>query len=190
MDFSKSGIVKLMSKQKGFAPISILGISLVLFVVVAGGWLFSTNRSLESKNNQLEKDLIFYKNTDLGKEVEILKLKLDAKDKDLSETKKSLDASQDLLNKLQPKVKTIPKITEVLLFMMQTKHNDSMPCYSETDKTKTKQALTNFGDSKWTELWDKFISDVKPEQNCTSSPALFKQAVDYGLNKILENSKY
>lgn len=176
--------------QRGFVPISILGIILVFFAIIAGSWMFSTNRSLESKNNQLEKDLIFYKNTDLGKEVEILKLKLDAKDKDLSETKKSLDVSQDLLNKLQPKVKTIPKITEILSLMIQTTHNDSMPCYSEEDKTKTKQALTNFGDSKWTELWDKFISDVKPEQNCTSSPTLLKQAIDYGLNKTLENSKY
>lgn len=177
-------------KRKGLASISILGISLVLFVVIAGAWLFSTNRSLEAENNQLEKDLIFYKNTDLGKEVEILKLKLDAKDKDLSETKKSLDASQDLLNKLQPKVKTIPKITEVLLLMIQTTQNDSMPCYSEADKTKTKQALINFGDSKWSDLWDKFISDVKPEQNCSRSLELFKQAVDYGLDKILEISRY
>src|SRR3990172_584925 len=87
--------------------ISILGIvsSVVLFMNFKSekARLNDAEASLESlkgKNNELEKELIFYKNTDLGKEIEIVNLKLDQSEAAQTE-------AEDSLNSLRVKVDKI-----------------------------------------------------------------------------------
>ena len=85
-------------------PLFILSIVILL---AAAGMFFSQNRSLNNKLgtsqqalNEAEKALIYYKNTDLAKEVELLQLKLVAAQKDLV-------ASQNDATTAKARVKTL-----------------------------------------------------------------------------------
>lgn len=67
---------------------------IVVLLLFTSGYLLFKNQSLEKslieakdKSAELEKDLIYYKGTDFVKEAEILRLKLDAAEKELAATK-------------------------------------------------------------------------------------------------------
>lgn len=132
--------------------------------------------SLKDEKTKLEKDLIFYKNTDLAKEVEILNLKLKTVEEDLTSTKATLA-------KLQKGVTGIPKITHIASMMMETFGKQPPNCFSATDKASISQELNLLGDKGWISKWEDFINDTDAK-NCSMSPDKLEQAVNYGLTKI------
>ena len=137
--------------------------------------------SLRGENNELEKELIFYKNTDLGKELEIVNLKLDQSE--AAQTK-----AEDSLNSLRVKVDKIPSYANIISLMTETAGKQPPECYSVADKQKIAGELQKLGDENWEGLWSQFI-DNTVSSNCSNSPDLLFKAVDYGLTKIIENTK-
>lgn len=183
------------NSSKNFLVIGLVVITVVLLIAVV--YLFMNSQSLSRGNKtlteqntflqtqvsslkdekaQLEKDLIYYKNTDLAKEVEILSLKLKTSEEDLATTKVALD-------KLKTGVSSIPRITTVLSMMMTTFGKQSPNCYSASDKANIQQELTAIGDSALNNLWSDFINDTI-SANCSFSPNLLEKAINYGLTKI------
>src|SRR3972149_8845482 len=70
--------------------------------------------NLMSKNNELEKELIFYKTGDLAKELEIVNLKLQQSDEKLQATKKTLSKAESDLFNFRAELSKIPKIAYIL----------------------------------------------------------------------------
>lgn len=162
--------------------ISILSIVSAILLFSAIYFFFANQSSQklleesETQNSQLEKDLIFYKNTDLAKEVEILNLKLKTAEEDLATTNVALD-------KLKADVSSIPKIARIASMMMATFGQQPPNCFSANDKTNINQELEAFGDREWISKWEDFINDTDAK-NCSMSPDKLEQAVNYGLSKI------
>src|SRR3989344_1300345 len=181
------------SPSKTRIALVLTGIIAVGGVMVAG-FLFMKNQSLSSdltttinnlaqskeKSVQLEKDLIFYKSTDLAKEVEILNLKLKTGEEELVTT-------QANLTKLQADVSSSPKIANIASMMMATFGQQPPNCFSATDKANINQELAAFGDREWISKWEDFINDTD-SKSCSMSPDKLEQAVNYGLNKISQIS--
>src|SRR3989344_9313699 len=182
------------SPSKTRIALVLTGIIAVGGVMVAG-FLFMKNQSLSSdltttinnlaqskeKSVQLEKDLIFYKSTDLAKEVEILNLKLKTGEEELASTK-------DTLSKLQVATDDIPNIARTASMMMSTFGKQPPNCFSATDKTNIIQELNALGDGEWISKWEDFINDTD-SKSCSMSPDKLEQAVNYGLTKISEAVK-
>lgn len=162
----------------------------VIILLLITGYLFSKNQSLEKsvvdvkeQNTKIEKDLIFYKNTDLAKEVEILNFKLKDSDEKYEESKKKQSTAETNLNTLRQSLSTIPKVTTALSMMMKTFGKQPPDCYSASDKANIKQELTAVGDSALNNFWNEFISSTASE-NCSFSPNLLEKTINYGLGKI------
>lgn len=169
--------------KKGFALPLVLFAVFVLVMVVGVVYYASrlnseaadAKRSLEQvkgEKNQLEKDLIYYKNTDLGKEVELLNLKLQNSQEKLAGAQRQLEKTAE-----------IPKITNIISMMMATFAKQPPDCYSQADKSKIEQGLSAIGDARWVELWGQFINNTS-SANCGSGPESLYRAVDHGLGKI------
>lgn len=185
--------------------IPVIGLGLIVAVLlIAAGYLFVNTQSLSRENKtfanqnsifqtqisnlkdektRLEKDLIFYKNTDLAKEVEILNLKLKDSEDKYEESKKKLSATEANLNTLRQNISTIPKITTALSMMMTTFGKQPSDCYSASDKASIQQMLTAVGDSALNDFWSEFINGTT-SANCSMSPNLLEKVINYGLNKI------
>lgn len=181
----------------------VIGLAVTtVILLIAAGYLFMNAQSLTSENRtltnqqtllqtqvaglkdekaQLEKELIFYKNTDLAKELEIVNLKLKTTEEDLASTKATL-------TKLQTGVSNVPKMTSIASMMMSTFGKQPPNCFSASDKTSINQELTALGDREWTSKWEDFINDTDAK-NCSMSPDKLEQAVNYGLGKITEAVK-
>ena len=141
--------------------------------------------NLKTKNNELEKELIFYKTGDLAKELEIVNLKLQSSDENLLDTKNTLFKTESELAKLRTDIGKIPKIATILSLMSATASKQPPQCYSESDKQKIDSELKSFGDKTWQDLWRVFIDNTTSE-NCSMTPELLNKALDYGYNKIAE----
>jgi len=141
--------------------------------------------SLISKNNELEKELIFYKTGDLAKELEIVNLKLQTSDENLQATKKTLSKAESDLSNFRAELSKIPKIAYILSLMSETASKQPPQCYSESDKQKIDSELISFGDKTWQDLWRVFI-DNTTSSNCSYTPDLLHKALDYGYKKIVE----
>lgn len=181
----------------------VAGLAITSFVfLIATGFFFMNVQSLSHENQtlanqqsllqtqlttlkdekaQLEKDLIFYKNTDLAKELEIVNLKLETAEEDLASTKATLD-------KLKAGISNVPKMTRIASMMMSTFGKQPPNCFSASDKTSINQELTALGDREWTSKWEDFINDTDAK-NCSMSPDKLEQVVNYGLTKISEAVK-
>jgi len=186
--------------SKNFLVIGLVVITVVL--MIATGYLFMNSQSLSRENEtltnkntllqtqvsslkdekaQLEKDLIYYKNTDLAKEVEILNLKLKTADEGFATTKAALD-------KLKIGVSSIPEMTSIASKMMTTFGKNPPNCFGATDKASINQELNAFGDREWIGKWEDFISGTD-SKNCSMSPDKLENAVNYGLTKISDAVK-
>ena len=141
--------------------------------------------NLMSKNNELEKELIFYKTGDLAKELEIVNLKLQKSDENLQAIKNTLSKTESELDNLQTEVGKVPGVTNILSLMSETASKQPPQCYSESDKQKIDSELKSFGDKTWQDLWRVFI-DNTTSSNCSYTPDLLYKTLDYGYNKIVE----
>ena len=183
------------NSSKNFLFIGLGGIAVAL--LIAAGYLFMNSQSLSRENKmlteqnillqtqvsdlkdektQLEKDLIYYKSTDLAKEVEILNLKLKTANEDLASTKATL-------SKLKTGISNISKMASIASKMMVTFGKGPPNCFSASDKASINQELAALGDLEWISKWEDFINDTNAE-NCSMSPDKLEQAVNYGLTKI------
>jgi len=191
--------------EKNFSRTSLIAIttSIIAIIFLATGVVFfnkSNNLAkelsvkndelsdLEKKANDFEKELIFYKNTDLGKELELVNLKLETSEEKLKQTQESLATVEKDLDNLQEKVSEIPNLTRTISLMAGTLAKPPGQCFSEQDKIKINAELSKIGDASWTQLWNNFI-DNTGSSDCSHSPEIFVQPIDYGLNKIVESSK-
>lgn len=181
----------------------VIGLSItIVILLIAAGYLFIKYQSLTGENKtlssqqallqtqvaslkdekvQLKKDLIFYKSTDLAKEVEILNLKLKTAEEDLASTKSTLD-------KLKAGVSNVPKLTRITSLMMATFGKGPPNCFSASDKASINQELAALGDPEWISKWEDFINETDAK-NCSMSPDKLEQVVNYGLTKISEAVK-
>ena len=180
-----------MNSQKGFTPIIIIIVVVAVLGISGAGYLFWQNQALENKVANLkdekanvEKEFAVFKATDFAKEIEVLNLKLQTRDKELADEKKSHSTTQTMLDNLRLSISaTIPRATNIISLMMTTFSRQPPQCYNETDRTKINQALSAFGDSTWRDLWNMFINGTT-SNNCSFSPEGLQRAVDYGLKKI------
>lgn len=155
-------------REKGSAlPLILIAI---IGVLIVGGlifYIFRQNSQLEAVKKaqaalneekvQLEKDLIFYKNTDLAKEVEILKLKLDTKEKELADSKGQVSNLQAKVVRLEtnaPKIKTRVEIIAAIEKMFI----GSGPTAAGVSSVDTKVA--SLGDSALSDAWEKAKSQI------------------------------
>ena len=190
---------------KSFARTSLISLitSIMAIIFLAAGIVFFSKSNnlateisvkndelsdLKQKANDLEKELIFYKNTDLGKELELVNLKLETSEEKLKQTQESLAEAEKDLDNLQKKVSEIPNLTSIISLMAGTLAKPPGQCFSEQDKIKINAELSKIGDASWTQLWNNFI-DNTGSSDCSHSPEIFAQPIDYGLNKIVEYSK-
>lgn len=188
--FSRSSLIALITS---IMAIIFLSVGVALFIK-------SSNLSKEinvknkdstdskQKVNELEKELIFYKNTDLAKELELVNLKLKTSEEKLEQTQESLATVEKDLENLQKNVAEIPNLTSIISLMAGTLAKPPGQCFSEQDKIKINAELSKIGDATWTQLWNSFIDNTGSSE-CSHSPGIFTQAIDYGLNKIVESSK-
>lgn len=188
--FSRASLIALAAS---IIAIIFLALGLSLFIKSSNQSreLSSKNKELsdlEKKANDLDKDLIFYKNTDLGKEVELVNIKLETSEEKLKQTQESLATIENNLDNLQKKVAEIPNLTSIISLMAGTLAKPPGQCFSEQDKIKINAELSKIGDASWTQLWNNFI-DNTGSSDCSHSPEIFAQPIDYGLNKIVEYSK-
>jgi len=70
--------------------------------------------SLQEEKTQLEKDLIFYKNTDLAKDNELLRVKLENAEEDLTAARSRVTVLETNLNKIEPYTDVISAIERFL----------------------------------------------------------------------------
>ena len=166
------------------ALVSIIAV-ILLFTT---GYLLMRSQSFKKsfteakeQNGKLEKDLIFYKSTNLAKEVELFNLKLKNAEEDLASTKTTL-------TKLQAGVSNVPQMTRIASLMMTTFGKGPPNCFSASDKTTINEEFTALGDREWISKWEDFINDTDAK-NCSMSPDKLEQAVNYGLTKISEAVK-
>lgn len=169
-------------------PVKAIVLWLVVAAVVGALVLMVTllavSRSrLQAKNVQLEKDFVFYQNTDLAKELEIVRLKLQDSEAQRAETAQKVVAAEGALVALRQKLEQVPPLTGIITMMMATFAKQPPDCYSAADRANIDQALTVLGDSAWSALWSSFISSTV-SANCSFSPDLLKKAVVYGVDKI------
>lgn len=94
--------------QSGVATIFIVVFMVFLISLGVNGFLFSKNQSLISTNKDLEKEkarvdteLAVLKNTDLAKEVELLKTKLNIAEKDLAQKEQDLTSANNRLKTIE-----------------------------------------------------------------------------------------
>ncbi|MDO8663944.1 MAG: hypothetical protein Q7K44_00090 [Candidatus Liptonbacteria bacterium] len=137
----------------------------------------------KDEKSALETELAIFKNTDLGKEVEILQLKLDAKEKERAEIQKNFTMTSMTLTTLRDNLKRIPNITRALSLMSGTFGKQPPVCFNATDRASIDRELSIVGDVAWQEKWSRFIADTD-SKNCSMSPQQFFTAVDYGFEKI------
>ncbi|MDO8600365.1 MAG: hypothetical protein Q7R73_01945 [bacterium] len=138
---------------------------------------------LQDEKSALETEFAIFKNTDLGKEVEILQLKLDAKEKERADIQKNLTMTNTTLATLRNNLKLIPNITRALSLMSGTFGKQPPECFNAADRTAIDRELSIVGDAAWQEKWSRFIADTD-SKNCSMSPQQFFTAVDYGFEKI------
>lgn len=139
---------------------------------------------LKDEKSVLETELAIFKNTDLGKEVQILQLKLDAKEKERVEAEKNFTTTETALTTLRNSLKLIPNITRALSLMSSTFGKQPPDCFSTADRAAINRELSIVGDATWQEKWARFIADTD-SKNCSMSPQQFFTTVDYGLEKII-----
>lgn len=181
--------------QPAFAPRPVKIVVLWLVVAAVIGALvlvvvlLAVSRSrLQARNVQLEKDLVFYQSTDLAKELEIVRLKLQDSEAQQAETQQKLVAAEGALVTLRQKLEQVPPLTGIITMMMATFARQPPDCYSAADRANIDQALTVLGDSAWSALWSSFISSTV-SANCSFSPDLLEKAVVYGVDKISDVAK-
>lgn len=109
------------------AALLVFGIS-TLFGLAGAGFFVMKNQalqaerttlnnsvvSLNSEKTQLEKDLIFYKNTDFVKDNELLKLKLQNTESDLAAAQQRVETLETSLNKIRPHLDAVSAIEKFL----------------------------------------------------------------------------
>ena len=178
-----------MNLQKGFAPLIII-IIIAILGLGGAGYFFWQNQVLENQTAKLkdekakvETELAVLKATDLAKEIEVLNLKLQARDKELVDAKKNLSTIQTAFDSFRSDVNMIPKATSIISLMMMTFGKQPPQCYNEADRTKINQELSVFKDSAWQDLWNMFINGTT-SNNCSFSPEGLQRAIDHGLKKI------
>ncbi len=180
----------------------VIGLVVITVILLAATYFFMNSQSLSRENKtftnqnsllqtqvsslkdekvRLEKDLVFYKDTDLAKEVEILNLKLKTAEDNFASTKATL-------SKLKTGISNVSKMTSISSKMMITFGKGPPNCFSVSDKAAINQELVAFGDREWISKWEDFINDTDAK-NCSMSPDKLEQAVNYGLTKISEAVK-
>lgn len=185
--------------KKDFSKLLPVVISIVALIIIAAISFFFMQKNgaltsslegktkeiegLNTKNNELEKELIYLKNTDLAKELEIVNLKLQESDEELKEIKTNLASREKTLKDLQTSTSSIPKITNILSLMFDLVAGNPGQCFSGSYKSKVDQALNSYGDQNWTSIWNNFIANTD-SANCSWSPPDFQKSLNYGLGKI------
>lgn len=187
--------IKLLVGFVAVALIAAVAVIAVVFLDINNRTLLSDLESqkdelasVEEKNDTLEKELIYYKNTDLVKELEIVNLKLKDVSEELDRTKSTLSLTEGSLSSLRASTSKISKITNLVSLMFESVAGIPGQCFTESYKSKVSQGLNSYGDSNWTQKWNSFIADTDP-QNCSWSPTEFQKVLDYGLNRIEESVK-
>lgn len=99
-----------MNKTMAIIAVATAVITLTMAVIFFSQSRTAQNQALELQTslNQAEKDLIYYKNSDLGKEVELLNLKLKDAQEDLAASQTEATAAEGRVKSLEASLAKIP----------------------------------------------------------------------------------
>ncbi|OGM58235.1 hypothetical protein A3A75_04315 [Candidatus Woesebacteria bacterium RIFCSPLOWO2_01_FULL_39_10] len=153
------------------STLSIIGYSLVVILFIKNSSLNEniklSNSQLEkakAENSQFEKELIFYKNTDLAKEVEILQLKLNNAEKNLKSTESQLNSTQNQLKNLQTNIAKIKPYLDVIDAIESLLSEGP----KENNVSNVNSKVSTLGDSEVSDQWARAKASIDLEKSSWS----------------------
>ena len=154
-------------------PLTIVLIIIAILGLGGAGYFFRQNQALENQIAKLkdekanvEKEFAVFKATDLAKENEILTLKLQRAEKDITERNEKIAALQKDLAGVQSRIamleinlKKIKSYTAILVAFNHWQYDGSPYHILDRDTSKIDAAIAALGDSEISQLWNS----IKPK---------------------------
>ena len=164
-------VIDLKTILVAVSVLSLIGYFLVVILFIKNSSLnknlILTQVRLESsdiENSQFEKELIFYKNTDLAKEVEILQLKLNSAEKKLESTESQLNSTQTQLKNLQTNTTKIKPYLDVINAI----ENLLSEGPNANNVSNVNSKVSTLGDSEVSDQWAKAKASIDLEKSSWS----------------------
>ena len=164
-------VIDLKTILVAVSVLSLIGYFLVVILFIKNSSLnknlILTQVRLESsdiENSQFEKELIFYKNTDLAKEVEILNLKLTNIEKNLKSTESQLNSTQTQLKNLQTNTTKIKPYLDVINAI----ENLLSEGPNANNVSNVNSKVSTLGDSEVSDQWAKAKASIDLEKSSWS----------------------
>jgi len=164
-------VIDLKTILVAVSVLSLIGYFLVVILFIKNSSLnknlILTQVRLESsdiENSQFEKELIFYKNTDLAKEVEILQLKLNSAEKKLESTESQLNSTQTQLKNLQTNTTKIKPYLDVINAI----ENLLSEGPNANNVSNVNSKVSTLGDSEVSDQWARAKASIDLEKSSWS----------------------